>query len=113
MREKRFSLSSTPELLAITPRALVGQFLFGSPCSRWIFSDEVLVDTPTQKGCNVVPVGVGRRTSDLITADSLLKMARVLARMCETCNWPKLSVGSSRSASHVIHSLMTPRALRW
>jgi hypothetical protein len=60
MIEECFPIRSTPELLTIAPRTLVREFLFGSPRSRWIFSDEFLVDTPAEERRDVVPVGIGR-----------------------------------------------------
>ena len=70
--EKRFTIISTPELLPITPRSLVREFLFGSPLAGRILGNEFLVDTPAEERRNIVPVGVRRRAGDLILVDSFL-----------------------------------------
>ena len=110
MGEKRFSIGSAPELLTVAPRALVGEFFFGSPCLRWVFSDEFLVDAPAEERRYVVPVGGCGRASE----GTLVNVLRYRAywRMCVTCSWSKLLTESSWLESQVIHSSITRCALR-
>ena len=81
VHKKRFSVVSIPELLMVTSRPCIREFLFGTAFPRRVLGEEFFVDTPPKKGRDVVPVSVGRRAGEFIAVDSFFQVTCVLTHL--------------------------------
>lgn len=81
MREECSPIIPTLELPAVASRPGIREFLFGAAFAHGVLGEEFFVDTPPEKGCDVVPVGIRRRASEFIAVDSFLEMTCVLAHV--------------------------------